>query len=284
MNGGDAPTIGLLGRLGGIGARPERIGFVSDGDGALCAVALAAKLLDMQNKGDILDGDVFISTHICPDAPTAPHDPVPFMGSPVEMSQVNREEVSPELDAILSVDTTKGNRVINTRGFAISPTVKEGYILRTSEDLLELMQITTGKLPRVRKDLGEPPLVTPSSQIVGTQAVFNVLMGERYKMVTKETKDILSGKYGATVKPFNEDVQKKCIGDTQPITCRPADLLDNELDKLEGEMAQYKKQDEDVLSYALFPQVATEFFKYRQAQETKVDETAADTKNGAYPV
>ena len=122
------------------------------------------------------------------------------------------------------------------------------------------------EVPRVRKDLGEPPLVTPSSQIVGTQAVFNVLMGERYKMVTKETKDILSGKYGATVKPFNPDVQKKCIGDTQPITCRPADLLDNELDKLEGEMAQYKKQDEDVLSYALFPQVATEFFKYRQAQ------------------
>ena len=147
--GGSAPTIGLLGRLGGIGARPERIGFVSDGDGALAAVALAAKLLDMQNKGDVLDGDVFISTHICPDAPTAPHDPVPFMGSPVEMSQVNKEEVSDELDAILSVDTTKGNRVINTRGFAISPTVKEGYILRTSEDLLDLMQITTGKLPFV---------------------------------------------------------------------------------------------------------------------------------------
>ena len=147
--GGSAPTIGLLGRLGGIGARPERIGFVSDGDGALAAVALAAKLLDMQNKGDVLDGDVFISTHICPDAPTAPHDPVPFMGSPVEMSQVNKEEVSDELDAILSVDTTKGNRVINTRGFAISPTVKEGYILRTSEDLPDLMQITTGKLPFV---------------------------------------------------------------------------------------------------------------------------------------
>ena len=148
-NGGTAPTIGLLGRLGGIGARPERIGFVSDGDGALAAVALAAKLLDMQNKGDMLEGDVLISTHICPDAPTQPHDPVPFMGSPVEMAQVNREEVSDDLDAILSVDTTKGNRVINTRGFAISPTVKEGYILRTSEDLLDLMQITTGKLPYV---------------------------------------------------------------------------------------------------------------------------------------
>ena len=149
MKGGKAPTIGLLGRLGGLGARPERIGFVSDGDGALVAVALAAKLLDMQNKGDVLEGDIFISTHICPDAPTAPHDPVPFMGSPVEMSQVNREEVSAELDAILSVDTTKGNRVINHRGFAISPTVKEGYILRTSEDLLDLMQITTGRLPCV---------------------------------------------------------------------------------------------------------------------------------------
>ena len=148
-NGGDSPTIGLLGRLGGIGARPEMIGFVSDGDGALAAIAAAAKLLDMQNKGDYLEGDVFISTQICPHAPTAPHKPVPFMGSPVEMSQVNREEVSPELDAILSVDTTKGNRVINTRGFAISPTVKEGYILRTSEDLLEQMQITTGRLPYV---------------------------------------------------------------------------------------------------------------------------------------
>ena len=140
------------------------------------------------------------------------------------------------------------------------------------------------EIPRVRKDFGEPPLVTPSSQIVGTQAVFNVLMGERYKMVTKETKDVLSGKYGATAKPFNPEVQKKCIGDTQPITCRPADLLENELGKLEGEMAQYKEQDEDVLSYALFPQVATDFFKYRQAQEKKVDETVADTKNGAYPV
>ena len=140
------------------------------------------------------------------------------------------------------------------------------------------------EVPKVRKDLGEPPLVTPSSQIVGTQAVFNVLMGERYKMVIKETKDILLGKYGATVKPFNQEVQKKCIGDAEPITCRPADLIDNELDKLEKEVAPYKEQDEDVLSYALFPQVATDFFKYRQAQEKKVDEKAADTKNGAYPV
>ena len=140
------------------------------------------------------------------------------------------------------------------------------------------------EVPRVRKDLGEPPLVTPSSQIVGTQAVFNVLMGERYKMVTKETKAVLSGEYGKTVKPFNKEVQKKCIGDKQPITCRPADLIPDELDTLRGEMAQWSEQDEDVLTYALFPQVATDFFKYREAQEKKVDPTVADAKNKAYPV
>ena len=140
------------------------------------------------------------------------------------------------------------------------------------------------EVPRVRKDLGEPPLVTPSSQIVGTQAVFNVLMGERYKMVTKETKDVLSGKYGETVKPFDPEVQKKCIGDAEVITCRPADLIPDELDTLRGEMAEWSQQDEDVLSYALFPQVATDFFKYRQAQQTKIDPTAADNENKAYPV
>ena len=142
------------------------------------------------------------------------------------------------------------------------------------------------EVPRVRKDLGEPPLVTPSSQIVGTQAVFNVLMGERYKVATKETKDILLGKYGQTVKPFNPEVVDKVLGDDKKnaITCRPADLLEPELDKIEAEMKQYKQQDEDVLSYALFPQVATDFFKYREAQQTGVDAKTADTKNGAYPV
>jgi len=145
----DAPTLGVLGRLGGVGARPERIGMVSDADGAVVALAVAAKLLDMQKKGDFLHGDVIISTHICPNAPTQPHKPVPFMGSPVDMATVNREEVDGELDAILSIDTTKGNRVINHRGFAISPTVKEGYILKVSDDLLDIMEITTGKLPVV---------------------------------------------------------------------------------------------------------------------------------------
>ena len=140
------------------------------------------------------------------------------------------------------------------------------------------------EVPKVRKDLGECPLVTPSSQIVGTQAVFNVLMGERYKMVTKETRDVLMGKYGATVKPFNPEIQKKVIGDEEPLTCRYADMIDNELDTLREEVSAYSQQDEDVLSYALFPQVAMDYFKYRDAQQTKVDATVADEENGAYPV
>ena len=146
---GHTDMVRILGRLGGLGARPEQLGFVSDGDGALTALAVAAKLLDMQKKGDFLEGDVFISTHVCPDAPTTPHEPVPFMNSPVETWQVNKEEVTDDLDAVLVVDTTKGNRIINHRGFAISPTVKEGYILRVSEDLLDVMISTTGRLPHV---------------------------------------------------------------------------------------------------------------------------------------
>ena len=140
------------------------------------------------------------------------------------------------------------------------------------------------EVPRVRKDFGEPPLVTPSSQIVGTQAVLNVLQGERYKMVTKESKKVLSGEFGQTIKPFNPEVQKKAIPGVTPITCRPADKLEPQLAKFEEEIKEWKQQDEDVLSYALFPQVATEFFKYRQAQQKKVDIGVADTKNQAYPV
>ena len=147
--GGDAPTLGILGRLGGVGARPERIGFVSDGDGALVAIACALKLGAMAINGDRLAGDVIVATHVCPTALVRPHDPVPFMISPVDMAQMNRHEVDPRMEAILSVDTTKGNRIVNLRGFAISPTVKQGYILRVSEDLLDLVQNVTGRLPAV---------------------------------------------------------------------------------------------------------------------------------------
>ncbi len=132
------------------------------------------------------------------------------------------------------------------------------------------------EVPRVRKELGEPPLVTPSSQIVGTQAVMNVLMGERYKVVTGETKDILLGRYGETVSPFDRDLQKKVIGDEEPITCRPADLLEPQLPEMEKKVAPYKKTEEDVLSYALFPQVAEDFFKWRAEQEKPEEEIDPD--------
>jgi oxaloacetate decarboxylase alpha subunit len=146
------------------------------------------------------------------------------------------------------------------------------------------LQAVLEEVPRVREDFGQPPLVTPSSQIVGTQAVLNVLSGERYKMKTKESKKILMGEFGKTVKPFNKDVQKLFIGDEKPITCRPADLLKPGLPDFEKACAQWKQQDEDVLTYALFPQVAPDFFKYREAQQTKIDPAKANTEAKAYPV
>lgn len=149
LKGGSAKTLGIIGRLGGIGARPEVVGYVSDGDGALSALSAALKLADMNEKGDKLQGDVIITTHICPNAPTQEHYPVPFMGSPVDMDQMNEVEVVDEMDAILSIDTTKGNEIINVNGIAISPTVKEGYILPVSTSILQILKRVTGKRPNV---------------------------------------------------------------------------------------------------------------------------------------
>jgi len=146
---GEAPTLGVIGRLGGIGARPYRLGLVSDADGAITALAVAAYLAKMRSRGDSLAGDVIMATHLSPDSPIMPHEPVPFMGSPVSMEVMNQYEVDPAMEAILSIDTTRGNRIINHRGFAISPTVKEGYILRVSEALLSIMEIVTGRVPVV---------------------------------------------------------------------------------------------------------------------------------------
>jgi hypothetical protein len=147
--GGAARTLGVIGRLGAVGARPSMIGLVSDADGAVAALSTALKLTDMQAAGDTLPGDVIVATHVCPHAPTQPHKPVPFMGSPVETAVMNRMEVEDRMDAILSIDTTKGNRIINHRGIALSPTAKAGWILRVSDDLLDILQVVTGRLPRV---------------------------------------------------------------------------------------------------------------------------------------
>ncbi len=140
------------------------------------------------------------------------------------------------------------------------------------------------EVPRVRKDFGYPPLVTPTSQIVGTQAVMNVISGERYKMVPKESKALLRGEYGRLPAEVNEEVRKKCIGDDKVITHRPADDIPPELDKYREEIRDYYQQEEDVLSYALFPQVATKFFQYRQAKQLGVDSTMLNKEEKVMPV
>lgn len=140
------------------------------------------------------------------------------------------------------------------------------------------------EVPRVRKDAGYPPLVTPSSQIVGTQAVFNVIMGERYKTVTKEFKGIIRGEYGQTPVPIDPEFRKKIIGDEEPINCRPADRIAPELDKLRQECAEWIEQEEDVLSYAQFGQVAVKFFENRRNAKYNLDGKHGDAENGVHPV
>lgn len=152
--GGDAPTLGIVGRLGGLGARPRLIGFVSDGDGAWSALAAGAKLALMAARGDRLAGDVIVTTQVCPSAPIREHHPVRQMSSPVDQTIMNANEVLPEMDAILSLDTSKGHLTINHRGIAISNPVKQGYILKASYDLLHILATVTG----------QPPVTFPLSQ------------------------------------------------------------------------------------------------------------------------
>lgn len=143
------------------------------------------------------------------------------------------------------------------------------------QNALDKLSDVLAEVPRVRKDFGYPPLVTPSSQIVGTQAVLNILAGERYKMVTKEVKNYMRGLYGQPPAPVDEEVRRKIIGDEKPITCRPADILKPELPQAKREIAPYMEKEEDVLSYALFPAVAKKFLEERMAAKVKVDFTIA---------
>ena len=149
-----------------------------------------------------------------------------------------------------------------------------------SDKLYEVL----AEVPRVREDFGYPPLVTPTSQIVGTQAVMNVICGERYKMCPKESQGLMRGEYGRLPAPVNEEVRRKVIGDQKVITCRPADMLKPELEGYRKEIGQYITQEEDLLSYALFPQVAEKFFKARQAKQLGLDNSVLDTKNNAMPI
>lgn len=139
------------------------------------------------------------------------------------------------------------------------------------------------EVPKVREDFGFPPLVTPTSQIVGTQAVLNVLTGERYKMVPKESKGIVKGEYGKTPAPIREEIRKMILGEEEPITCRPADLIEPELDKIKNSAQEYVEQEEDVLSYAMLPQVAEKFFKQRIEDRQKAAAPAQSTADGINP-
>jgi oxaloacetate decarboxylase alpha subunit len=140
------------------------------------------------------------------------------------------------------------------------------------------------EVPKVREDLGYPPLVTPMSQMVGTTAVFNVLLGERYKMVPKEAKNYVAGLYGKPTVPIKDEIKQKIIGDEEVYTGRPADLMEPELDKLRDEIKEYIEQDEDVLTYALFPQVSIDYFKYRQAEKYKIDNNLLNEEFKTYPI
>ncbi len=149
-----------------------------------------------------------------------------------------------------------------------------------ADKLVDVLQ----EVPRVRQDSGYPPLVTPTSQIVGTQAVYNVITGERYKMCTNEFKDLVAGKYGTTPIPIDDAFVKKIIGDAPRVTCRPADLIKPELETLRKECAQWTEQEEDVLSYAQFPKVATDFFKKRAEKKYEIDGKHADPEHMVHPV
>lgn len=154
----------------------------------------------------------------------------------------------------------------------------------TEQNAMDKYDEVLKEIPRVREDFGYPPLVTPMSQMVGTQAVFNVLLGERYKMVSSEAKNYIKGLYGKTTIPISDEIKKKIIGDEEVFTGRPADLLEPELENYREEIKEYIEQDEDVLTYALFPKVAMDYFKFRQAKKYKIDSDILDEENKVYPI
>ncbi|MCD6114506.1 MAG: DUF1177 domain-containing protein [Thermoprotei archaeon] len=148
---GKGPTLGVIGRLGGVGARPELLGLVSDADGAIVALSVLYKLAEMAEYGDVLKGDVIVTTHVTTHAPVKPYKPVPMMDSPVDIFKLLKEEVDEGMQAILSIDSTKANKVINYTGFAITHVIKEGWILKVSDEILDIYTRVTG----------EPPVIVP---------------------------------------------------------------------------------------------------------------------------
>ena len=180
------------------------------------------------------------------------------------------------LQTAIKAANKEGAHVQACISYTLSPVHNNEYFAKYAKTLEEI--------PRVREDAGYPPLVTPTSQIVGTQAVFNVIMGERYKMVTKEFKGLVHGDYGKTPAPIKKEFSDFILKGEEPITCRFADTLEPEMDKLKAEAAKYAIQEEDVLTYAMFPQVAPKFFEKRNARLQGVDALHADYENKSHPV
>lgn len=181
------------------------------------------------------------------------------------------------------------NKVLNVDVRTLKYQVPGGMLSNLVSQLkqqgaLDKFEKVLEEVPKVREDLGFPPLVTPMSQMVGTQAVLNVLFNERYKIIPKEVKNYVKGLYGKPAAPIKEEIKKKIIGEEEVFTGRPADLLEPQLNKYKEEIKEYIEQDEDVLTYALFPQVALDFFKYRQSKKYNIDFQLLDEENKVYPV
>lgn len=153
-----------------------------------------------------------------------------------------------------------------------------------SQNKLDQFEEVLKEVPKVREDLGYPPLVTPMSQMVGTQAVFNIILGERYKMVSNEVKNYVRGLYGKPTMPISDEIKHMIIGDEEVYTGRPADELEPQLDEFRNEIKEYIEQEEDALSYALFPQIALEFFKVRKANKYGIDSNLLDEEDKVYPI
>ena len=193
-----------------------------------------------------------------------------------EVKQNHNKEI--DLSMVMGVDTDV--LIYQVPGGMLSNLISQ----LKQQNALDKYPEVLKEIPKVREELGYPPLVTPMSQMVGTQAVLNVITGERYKMVPKEVKDYVKGLYGRPPAPISEEIKKKIIGDEEVIDIRPADLLKPQFEAIKEEIKEYYEQEEDVLSYALFPQVAKKFFEYRRAKKYQIDATLLNMEYMTYPV
>lgn len=209
--GGTAPTLGIIGRLGGIGVRPSRLGLVSDADGAIVAIGVAAALARMRARGDRLRSDVLVRTHISPASPIIPHEPAPFVDVPVDRLALARAEVDAEMAAILSIDATRANRIVKARGFAITGAVKDGYVLRPTTPMLDIFERVAGHapvlVPLFTQDITPPgngihrinsimqPATLTSAPVIGVALLSPVVTGGAFTGVTDEHDLAMAGRF-----------------------------------------------------------------------------------------